>query len=97
MGSAFCRFFTDNVTTHFTSSFVAVSHASPLTTDKKNGVNRKGVSAPTIHALQGFVATGVTQPVDVLKTRLMNARSGEYKVASQLLYRSALLGSRHGH
>lgn len=30
--------------------------------------------------LQGFVATGVTQPADVLKTRLMNARSGEYKV-----------------
>ena len=28
--------------------------------------------------MQGIVATGATQPVDVLKTRMMNARAGEY-------------------
>ena len=51
-----------------------------MTTDKFNSVNRTGVCQPQCPHLQGFVATGVTQPVDVLKTRLMNARAGEYKV-----------------
>ena len=32
---------------------------------------------PLVH-MQGIVATGATQPVDVLKTRMMNARAGEY-------------------
>ena len=51
-----------------------------MTTDKFNSVNRTGVCQPQCPHLQGFVATGITQPVDVLKTRLMNARTGEYKV-----------------
>ena len=30
--------------------------------------------------LQGTIATGITQPVDVMKTRLMEAKPGQYKV-----------------
>ena len=30
--------------------------------------------------MQGVVATILTQPVDVLKTRMMNAQPGQYKV-----------------
>ena len=29
---------------------------------------------------QGTIATGLSQPVDVMKTRLMNAEPGQYKV-----------------
>ena len=29
---------------------------------------------------QGAIATTMTQPLDVLKTRAMNAKPGEYKV-----------------
>lgn len=29
---------------------------------------------------QGTIATGISQPVDVMKTRLMNAEAGQYKV-----------------
>lgn len=41
--------FEDNITTHFTASFIAST-----------------------------IATGMTQPVDVMKTRLMNAKPGEF-------------------
>ena len=34
--------------------------------------------------LQGGVATTLTQPIDVIKTRVMNARPGEFKVNSIL-------------
>lgn len=30
--------------------------------------------------IQGTIATGITQPVDVMKTRLMEAKPGQYKV-----------------
>lgn len=30
--------------------------------------------------VQGTIATGITQPVDVMKTRLMEAKPGQYKV-----------------
>ena len=31
-------------------------------------------------SVQGFIATAMTQPVDVVKTRMMNAKPGDYKV-----------------
>ena len=37
-----------------------------------------------MHVLQGGVATTLTQPIDVIKTRTMNARPGEFKVNSIL-------------
>ena len=43
------KYFTDNLTTHFTASLLA-----------------------------GVCATVITMPLDVLKTRLMNAKPGEY-------------------
>ena len=30
--------------------------------------------------IKGTIATGITQPVDVMKTRLMEAKPGQYKV-----------------
>lgn len=33
--------------------------------------------------LQGTVATLMTQPFDVMKTRMMNAKPGEYSVSCQ--------------
>jgi dicarboxylate transporter 10 len=35
---------------------------------------------PLVSVLQGGVATTLTQPIDVIKTRRMNARPGEFKV-----------------
>ncbi|CAG2060005.1 unnamed protein product, partial [Timema podura] len=46
----------DNITTHFTTSVLAVSSA-----------------------FRGAIATTLTQPIDVIKTRTMNARPGEFK------------------
>ena len=37
-----------------------------------------------IHMLQAGVATTLTQPIDVIKTRTMNARPGEFKVNSMM-------------
>jgi hypothetical protein len=34
--------------------------------------------------LQGGVATTLTQPIDVIKTRTMNARPGEFKVNNHI-------------
>lgn len=34
------------------------------------------------HNLQGAVATTLTQPLDVLKTRAMNAKPGEFSVCT---------------
>jgi hypothetical protein len=36
--------------------------------------------------LQGGVATTLTQPIDVIKTRTMNARPGEFKVNNCIQY-----------
>jgi hypothetical protein len=33
---------------------------------------------------QGGVATTLTQPIDVIKTRVMNARPGEFKVNNHI-------------
>lgn len=35
-------------------------------------------------SVQGTIATSITQPVDVMKTRLMEAKPGQYKVNSIL-------------
>ena len=47
---------------------------------------------------QGTIATGITQPVDVMKTRLMEAKPGQYKVQwvhieSKVSYRPRLFCS----
>ncbi|XP_071796527.1 mitochondrial dicarboxylate carrier-like [Asterias amurensis] len=55
--------FSDNMFTHFTSSFMA-----------------------------GFCATGMTQPMDVLKTRLMNAPAGQYKNILDCVWQTAKVG-----
>jgi dicarboxylate transporter 10 len=35
-------------------------------------------------SFQGAVATTLTQPLDVLKTRAMNAKPGEFSVSTEL-------------
>ncbi|KAL9957443.1 hypothetical protein ACROYT_G039077 [Oculina patagonica] len=56
-------FFTDNIITHFTASFIA-----------------------------GTIATGITQPFDVMKTRLMEAKPGQYKSVPHCILHTAKLG-----
>ena len=41
-------------------------------------------SVYSIHFWQGAIATTMTQPLDVLKTRAMNAKPGEFKVNNEL-------------
>lgn len=66
-------YFGDNSTTHFLSSLTAVS----IVIFKTQlfwffyEIN-----------LQGAVATTLTQPLDVLKTRAMNAKPGEFSVCN---------------
>lgn len=51
---------------------------------------------PTTHFLSslfaGAIATTLTQPLDVLKTRAMNAKPGEFKSMGQLILYTAKLG-----
>lgn len=56
-------YFSDNIITHFTGSFIA-----------------------------GTIATGITQPVDVMKTRLMEAKPGQYKSVLDCILYTARLG-----
>ena len=42
--------------------------------------------------LQGLVATSATQPVDVIKTRMMNAKQGEYKSIMRCIIYTAQTG-----
>ena len=42
--------------------------------------------------LQGAIATTMTQPLDVLKTRSMNAKPGEFKGAMDLVRFTAKQG-----
>ena len=39
-----------------------------------------------MYVFQGVFATAMTQPFDVMKTRLMNAKEGEYKVRPLSLF-----------
>lgn len=56
-------YFSDNMLTHFTASFIA-----------------------------GTIATGITQPFDVMKTRLMEAKPGQYKSIMHCVLHTARLG-----
>ena len=58
-------FFGDNLVTHFTSSLGAVRFW------------RKKIASSKIF-VQGAIATTMTQPLDVLKTRSMNAKPGKF-------------------
>ncbi|EDW67518.1 mitochondrial dicarboxylate carrier [Drosophila virilis] len=42
--------------------------------------------------ISAIAATGLTQPIDVAKTRRMNARPGEYASMTDVFYRTALEG-----
>ncbi|KAM8706392.1 hypothetical protein ACLKA7_010640 [Drosophila subpalustris] len=42
--------------------------------------------------ISAVAATALTQPIDVIKTRQMNSRSGEYKSLSDVFYKTALEG-----
>lgn len=42
-----------------------------------------------IPVLQGGVATTLTQPIDVIKTRTMNARPGDFKVNNHIQHSGA--------
>ncbi|XP_031563351.1 mitochondrial dicarboxylate carrier-like [Actinia tenebrosa] len=46
----------------------------------------------TASFIAGTIATGLTQPFDVMKTRLMEARPGQYKTALHCVYYTAKLG-----
>jgi dicarboxylate transporter 10 len=46
----------------------------------------------TASIMAGFCATLLTQPTDVMKTRLMNARPGQYKNFMDCLLTTAKLG-----
>ena len=48
-----------------------------------------------IYLLKGAIATTMTQPLDVLKTRAMNAKPGEYRVSSILMIVSSILMNMH--
>ncbi|VDD90541.1 unnamed protein product [Enterobius vermicularis] len=60
-------YFKDNATTHFTSSFAAVS-------------------------LWASIATVLTQPLDVMKTRMMNAKPGQFKGIMDCFFYTAKTG-----
>lgn len=40
--------------------------------------------------MQGTIATTITQPVDVMKTRLMEARPGQYRVRNSKMTTGAM-------
>lgn len=42
--------------------------------------------------ISAFAATALTQPIDVVKTRQMNSRQGEYKGLADVFYKTALEG-----
>lgn len=42
--------------------------------------------------ISAIAATALTQPIDVIKTRQMNSRSGEYKGLTDVFYKTALEG-----
>ena len=66
-------YFSDNLITHFTSSLCAVR--------RRKYLRLKYCSLK----FQGAIATTMTQPLDVLKTRAMNAKPGEFKGALDLI------------
>ena len=41
--------------------------------------------------MQGTIATTITQPVDVMKTRLMEARPGQYRVRNSKMTTGAAM------
>ena len=65
-------YFTDNLATHFTSSLCAVLTHTYFIFMK-------------LDIFQGAIATTMTQPLDVLKTRAMNAKPGEFSGALDLI------------
>merc|ERR1711994_464100 len=66
--------FGDNLLTHFTSSLGAVEMLFFFLEDKKN---IKTLFSKWLNNFsQGAIATTMTQPLDVLKTRSMNAKPG---------------------
>ena len=66
--------FGDNLVTHFTSSLGAVEMLFFFLEDKKN---IKTLFSKWLNNFsQGAIATTMTQPLDVLKTRSMNAKPG---------------------
>ena len=74
---SFCRYFQDNIITHFSSSITAVS---VLTNFAEIFFQVECFLPFFLTREQGFIATAMTQPVDVVKTRMMNAKPGDYKV-----------------
>lgn len=83
--------FSDNLLTHFLSSLTAVSfnHRNVLQHNicriTDSDFSSSSVSCIFLIGvqifLQGAVATSLTQPLDVLKTRAMNAKPGEFSVS----------------
>ncbi|EOB07166.1 Mitochondrial dicarboxylate carrier, partial [Anas platyrhynchos] len=69
----------DNIFTHFLASFIAVSRAG------------SGAGDPPPTSPQGGCATFLCQPLDVLKTRLMNSQ-GEYRGVTHCAMETAKLG-----
>ena len=57
-----------------------------------SGLNGSSYIYLNVISFQAVVATIATQPVDVLKTRLMNARPGEYTSILQCLLYTAKTG-----
>lgn len=72
-------YFDDNIITHFTASTTAVRYYYPCS--QRNSCKIDLHSHKAFFFLQGAVATTLCQPLDVLKTRAMNAKPGEFRVS----------------
>ena len=73
------QYFEDNLLTHFTASLAAVSMWT-------------GPAVVSTIIMQGAIATTMTQPLDVLKTRSMNAKPGEFGSSLDLIKYTAKNG-----
>jgi len=78
-------YFSDNTLTHVTASLAAVCIF-------RFYVDLRDWLTLILTCFQGAIATTMTQPLDVIKTRAMNAKPGEFKNMMHLITYTARLG-----
>ncbi|KAL7989518.1 hypothetical protein Chor_012184 [Crotalus horridus] len=81
---------TDNIFTHFLASFIALEY-KPFLLHATSQISLNLFCHLSFSELQGGCATFLCQPLDVLKTRLMNSQ-GEYRGVLHCAVETAKLG-----
>ncbi|XP_030592142.1 mitochondrial dicarboxylate carrier isoform X1 [Archocentrus centrarchus] len=84
-------YLTDNILTHFLASVFAVSDSCLSLRRNKNITSCSEINPLFFFSAQGGCATILCQPLDVIKTRLMNSKA-EYRSVSHCIIETAKLG-----